>query len=72
MVTGFGIFDSRIKFKNQKKTSPRKVSDYEIDFFLQGGGISILNSQKYLLGDNTIPIAKPTFLLFSITKVCLY
>lgn len=54
-----GVYDSALYNLNKKKTDPRKVDFFELEFFLDDSGISVLNDIKYALKSGCLLFAKP-------------
>ena len=54
-----GVFDSRGKFKNSTFSSPRKCKHYEVELFMEDGGISYINNKENKIYKNHILFARP-------------
>ena len=54
-----GVFDSRGKYKNLTSSSPRKCSQFEIEFFLEEGGSAFINEQENKIHKNHILFCHP-------------
>ena len=44
-----GVFDSRAKYNNSKTFKPRVAERFEIEFFLDGGGVTTIDGKEYKL-----------------------
>lgn len=60
-ISEAGFFDSRMKFmvKEGVITPLRKLTEYEIEFFCEDGGITFLNGAEYPVKKGHILIGKP-------------
>ncbi len=58
-ILGAGEFDSRRRFPNHTVTTPRRVHTYELEYFFEDGGISVLNGKEYPIQSANILLAKP-------------
>ena len=54
-----GQFTSTIKFPNIKQSPLRIVTEYELEFYFEDGGISFLNGKKYPMKKGNILVARP-------------
>lgn len=54
-----GHFSSTIKFPKMKQSPLRIVTEYELEFYFEDGGISFLNGQKYPMKKGNILVARP-------------
>lgn len=54
-----GIFDSRAKYNNSKTFNQRSAERFEIEFFLDDGGITSINGKDYNLQKNHILFVRP-------------
>lgn len=54
-----GQFTSTIKFSNMKQSPLRIVTEYELEYYFEDGGISFLNGKKYPMKKGNILIARP-------------
>lgn len=83
LILGAGIFDSKKQFSKIPKTPPRKVKTYELEYFFESGGISVINGKEYPIKSGNLLLAKPgdiryshlpfrcKFLHFSVTDTAL-
>lgn len=58
-IISAGLFCSETHFPNLSVTRPRIVDCYELEFFFEGGGISVLNGKEYPVRKNHVLFAKP-------------
>lgn len=65
IILGAGIFDSENRFPSLSETSPRKVETYELEYFFEGGGISVLNGKEYPIKSGYVLFSKPSDIRFS-------
>lgn len=54
-----GVFDSRAKYNNSKTFKQRTVERFEIEFFLDDGGITSINGKEYNLQKNHLLFVRP-------------
>ena len=54
-----GFFDSSVYFAAIKKTKQRIVTSFELEFFLENSGISVLNDVRYPNRKESLLFAKP-------------
>ena len=57
--------DSKNRFKGINLTKPRKVATYELEFFFENGGASVINDNEYTIQKNHILFAKPGDIRYS-------
>ena len=55
---GVGVFDSRSKYNN-KSFQERIAENFEVEFYLDDGGITSINGKEYLLQKNHILFVRP-------------
>lgn len=65
ILSGAGLFDSKICFPSLIVTSPRKVMTYELEYFYEEGGVSVINGKAYPIKSGNILIAKPGDIRYS-------
>lgn len=82
-ILGAGLFDSKKQFSEISKTPPRKVTTYELEYFFESGGTSVINGKEYPIENGNLLFAKPgdiryshlpfrcKFLHFSVTDTAL-
>lgn len=58
-VTEFGLFDSRIKFPQLTMSSPRPVTEYELEFYTADYGSTYIFDTAYPMLHGTFLCAKP-------------
>lgn len=83
LILGAGLFDSKKQFSDTPKTPPRKVNTYELEYFFESGGISVINGKEYPIKRGNLLFARPgdiryshlpfrcKFLHFSVTDTAL-
>ena len=54
-----GQFTSTIKFPDMKQSPLRIVTEYELEYYFENGGISYVNDRKYPMKKGNILIARP-------------
>lgn len=54
-----GLFDSRLMFAGKTYTSPRTVTEYELELFFEDGGVSEVNGKSYPIKAGRILFARP-------------
>jgi len=59
LILGAGLFDSKKQFKKIDMTPPRKVKTYELEYFFESGGISVINGKEYPIKSGNLLFAKP-------------
>lgn len=59
VLVGGGIFHSRSLFPERAITDPRTVTDYELEYFPEDGGVSILNGREYPIRAGAVLFAVP-------------
>lgn len=59
VLTGCGIFSSRSHFPHQQKTAPRTVANYELELFLEDGGVSYINGEAHPIRAGMVLLAQP-------------
>lgn len=65
VILGAGSFDSKKKFGNIRETSPRTVTTYELEYFFEDGGFSVLNGKKHSLKNGNILFSEPGDIRYS-------
>ena len=65
IILGSGIFDSKKRFPHNLVTLPRKVQTYELEFFFESGGISVINGKEYPIKSGNLLFAKPGDIRYS-------
>ena len=65
VILGAGIFDSQKKFGKLEKTVPRTVETYELEYFFEDGGMSVLNGKEYPLKKGAVLFSKPADIRYS-------
>jgi len=65
VILGAGIFDSKNRFPHKTVTTPRRVKTYELEYFFEDGGISVLNGIKYPIKSGNILFSKPDDIRYS-------
>lgn len=65
IILGAGIFDSKNRFPHNAVTLPRRVTTYELEYFFEDGGISVLNGVKYPIKSGNILFSKPDDIRYS-------
>lgn len=58
-ILSCGLFDSSVSFPNMKKSEPRDVCIFELELFLEKGGISVLNQTNYPIDKGGLLFSKP-------------
>ena len=58
-VTGYGIFDTSVKFPKLKKTTDRVVSDFEFEYIISSTATAVIDGSRYILQPNTFLLRKP-------------
>ena len=48
IILGAGVFDSNNRFKGINITEPRKVDTYELEYFSDYKGKTVINSKEYI------------------------
>ena len=72
-VTEFGVFDSGVKFPRIKKTQPRQLNLYELEFFTSDcPGQAYIDGQWYPMAQDTFICAKPGMVRRSILPFKCY
>ena len=59
LVTGYGIFDTSIKFPKLKKTTDRVVAEFEFEYIISSTATSVIDGAQYTLQPNTFLLRKP-------------
>ena len=54
-----GVFDSSLLRKSQTKSNPRTVISYELEIFLDDGGVSYMNDEQHRVRRGMLLCAKP-------------
>lgn len=54
-----GVFDSRGKYKNVTSSKARRCEQFEIEFFLEGGGSAFINEKENMIHKNHILFTRP-------------
>ena len=54
-----GVFDSSLLRKKQTKSNPRTVISYELEIFLDDGGVSYMNDEQREVHRGMLLCAKP-------------
>lgn len=64
-ILSCGHFDSRIRFRNKKKSDPRTVCEYELELFTENTGVTVLNQERIPIERGKLLLAKPGDVRFS-------
>lgn len=59
LILSAGLFDSQLRFPQSTVTQPRKVETYELEYFFEDGGTSILNGRYIPIRRGSCLLAKP-------------
>lgn len=59
VILGAGLFDSRERFPKLTVTTPRRVEAYELEYFYEDGGVSVMNGREYPIKAGSLLLAKP-------------
>lgn len=54
-----GLFDSQKKFPDMTVTSPRKTAVFELEYFFEDGGTSVINDKAYPIKSGSLLFARP-------------
>ena len=54
-----GVFDSRAKYNNVRPFEKRVAERFEVEFFLDDGGITFINGKEYILQKNHLLFVRP-------------
>lgn len=65
IILSAGVFDSSRKFPNITVTSPRKVTTYELEYFFEDGGTTIVNGTDHPVKGGKLLFAKPGDIRYS-------
>ncbi len=65
IILGAGLFDSKTRFKGISVTEPRRVTTYELEFFFENSGTSVINGKEYTIQKNHILFTKPNDIRYS-------
>jgi AraC-like DNA-binding protein len=68
-IITIGTFDSRCNYPADKKTEPRTVCCYELEYFFVDSGVSVLNDVPYKLTKGSILFARPGDIRYSYLPV---
>lgn len=58
-LSGYGVFDMGQSFPNMKRTGDRRVTHYEIEYYISATGKSIVNGREYEIAPGTVLCGKP-------------
>lgn len=64
-IIAAGQFDSHIKYKDMKKSPLRIVTNYELEYYFESGGISNINGEKHPMKKGNLIIGHPGAKRFS-------
>lgn len=59
IILGAGLFDSNQQFPKLTVTAPRTAQTYELEYFFEDGGISVLNGREFPIKRGNVLFAKP-------------
>ncbi len=59
IILGAGLFDSRERFPARTVTAPRTTQTYELEYFFENSGVSVLNGKAYSIKEGSVLLAKP-------------
>lgn len=65
IILGAGVFESKTRFKGINITEPRKVDTYELEYFSDYKGITVVNGKENPIKKGTILFAKPGDIRYS-------
>lgn len=65
VILGAGLFDSSNRFGSLLKSAPREVKTYELEYFFENDGISVVNDQEYPVRSRHILLASPGDIRYS-------
>ncbi len=65
IILGAGLFDSKKFFKEISVTKPRLVKVFELEYFFEDGGTSIINDIEYPIRAGNILFSKPDDIRYS-------
>ena len=69
IIYAAGLFNSETRFPNTTATPARKVETYELEYFFEDGGISVVNGKKYPIKSGNLLFAKPGDVRYSFLPV---
>ena len=58
-LTAYGIFDMAQTFPGMKRTNDRRVTHYEIEYYISATGKSIINGREYEIAPGNLLCGKP-------------
>jgi len=59
VILGAGLFSSELRFRGIKKTQPRTVKTWELEYFFEDGGTSVVNNIGHSIRRGQLLLAKP-------------
>ncbi len=65
-IVGCGVFDSKIAFPGITETLPRRVTNYEIEYYPEDGKVSYIDGKEYSVEKGTVIVAKPGQIRYSL------
>lgn len=65
IILGAGIFESKKQFKEISVTKPRTVKVFELEYFFEDGGTSVLNGIEYPIRAGNVLFSKPDDIRYS-------
>lgn len=65
VILGAGLFDSTNRFGSLLKSTPREVKTYELEYFFENGGVSVVNGEEYPVRSGHILFASPGDIRYS-------
>ena len=58
-ILAAGLFQSETRFPNVTVTQPRIANSYELEYFFESGGISVVNGKEYPIKQGNVLLARP-------------
>lgn len=58
-ILSAGLFNSETRFPNVAVTQPRTANSYELEYFFESGGTSVINGTEYPIKQGNLLLARP-------------
>lgn len=65
IILGAGLFNSKTRFPKNAVTPARNVEIYELEYFFEDGGISVVNGKEYPIKSGNLLFARPNDVRYS-------
>lgn len=65
IILGAGTFNSKERFPKKSITAKRKVKTFELEYFYESGGKSVINGKEYNIKKGFVLFAKPKDIRYS-------